>query len=77
MDRKMDHELFNFDTPEPTKNDTLEQVKIATSSNTIYVASTPSPASRNTGNAKKLKQTPSTCNKIGKKLSSETDSYGF
>jgi hypothetical protein len=41
------------------------------------VASTPSPASRNTGNKEKLKQTPSTCNKIGKKLSSETDSYGF
>jgi len=50
MDRKINHKLFIFDTPKPTKNATLEQVKIATSSNTIYVASTPSPASRNRGN---------------------------
>ena len=73
----MDHELFNFDTPEPTKNATLEQVKIATSSKTIFVASTPALASRNTGNTEKRKQTPSTYNKIGKHLSSEPDSCGF
>ena len=32
MDRKTDYEPVIYDTPEPAKNDTLEQVKIASSS---------------------------------------------
>jgi hypothetical protein len=28
MDRKINHKLFIFDTPKPTKNATLEQVKL-------------------------------------------------
>ena len=58
---------FSIATLEQVKIATLKQVKIATSSKTIFVALTPAPASRNTGNTEKLKQTPSTCNKIGKK----------
>ena len=41
MDRKTDYELVIYDTPEPAKNDTLEQVKIAISSKTISVAPAP------------------------------------
>ena len=53
MDRKINHKLVIYDTPESAKNATLEQVKIATSSKTISVASAPSPTPRNTGNTEK------------------------
>ena len=52
MDRKTDYEPVIYDTPEPAKNDTLEQVKIATPRKTISTA--PSPTPRNTGNTEKL-----------------------
>jgi len=54
MDRKTDYKLVIYDIPEPAKNATMEQVKIATSSKTISVASAPSPTPRNTGNTEKL-----------------------
>ena len=76
MDCKTEYKLVIYDTPESAKNATLEQVKIATSSKTISVASAPSPTPRNTGNTEKLKQTSSTCNKRGKHLSAEPDVWG-
>ena len=77
MDCKTEYKLVIYDTPESAKNATLEQVKIATSSKTISVASAPSPTPRNTGNTEKLKQTSSTCNKSGKHLSAEPVFMGF
>ena len=47
MDRKTDYEPVIYDTPEPAKNDTLEQVKIATPSKTdhkLVIFNTPEPA---------------------------------